>query len=525
MSANLSKPWSEDLGTDEPRRRTLGDLDEKGPLSGVSVTALVGRNLGNRTVSFVMTMGEFRRLSDIANRGRLALMAGGDDPAQVEQLMAQRPLSKDHAKKLAIYSLKGLVNGLIRTYEGRKKTVPADLARIGKELGLGPYQSLQPIVCNLRKCAWGGADLEFDELGAGLVVLKLRKDQIFWVVDGQHRREAFKILLDWLDEMIRLGRYVKRGLYIPENRSDDDLEMSSDEAAVWDEVALMANEFTIDVTSHLGLDVVAERQLFHDLNNLVKKPEPTMMHGFDTANAVGQYIRDHLEDLTLIAPVTILKTGSKKGGKKRDLDEPRLYLDDVMAECGMMFGGNKSPTKIEAQEVRPFTLLADRFWRAIARQPHWGAPGWSKKTLLAQPVVIKALALLFGTWHVGREANKDTLNRFLKALEDQAVDFSPANPLWHLYFKSDAERDQADPMAGNYLTPDEIRGPYATERDGQLDFGSNTRDISRYLGDLIRLKLRLPFRPGLQELKDRLRDEPQRPHLCEPPKDQGGLNV
>ena len=46
---------------------------------------------------------------------------------------------------------------------------------------------------------------------------------------------------------------------------------------------------------------------------------------------------------------------------------------------------------------------------------------------------------------------------------------------------------------------------YAVWQGDQLDaFASNTRDIARYLGDLMRWKLGLPPRPGVATLKAKL---------------------
>jgi hypothetical protein len=121
--------------------------------------------------------------------------------------------------------------------------------------------------------------------------------------------------------------------------------------------------------------------------------------------------------------------------------------------------------------------------------------------------MIKALAQLAYSFHGSREKNDAVRDQYLAALAERKIDFSPTNPLWALYLKSDTERDADDPTLSDYLTPDASRKTYAVIRDGRYDFASNTRDIARYLGDLIRWQLKLPPRPGLTALKVKLAAE------------------
>ena len=65
------------------------------------------------------------------------------------------------------------------------------------------------------------------------------------------------------------GLPVCKGLFQP---SHENPVVSSNELRVW-ALALEGakSECTVDVTVHLGLKRLAEKQLFHDLNNLTKK--------------------------------------------------------------------------------------------------------------------------------------------------------------------------------------------------------------------------------------------------------------
>ena len=53
-------------------------------------------------------------------------------------------------------------------------------------------------------------------------------------------------------------------------------------------------------------------------------------------------------------------------------------------------------------------------------------------------------------------------------------------------------------------SPDAGRKSYGFWQGERLEFAQNTRDIARYLGDLIRWKLKLPPRPGITTLKTKL---------------------
>jgi hypothetical protein len=121
--------------------------------------------------------------------------------------------------------------------------------------------------------------------------------------------------------------------------------------------------------------------------------------------------------------------------------------------------------------------------------------------------MIKALAQLAYNFHGSREANAEHLAKLLDALERGTIDFSAANYLWKTYLVNDYE--ETFPGISAYLTPVSVRNSYATldPETNVLRFTSNTRDVARYLGDLIRWQLKLPVRPGLVQLKQKLESE------------------
>jgi len=482
------------------QRIKLGDLKRTGQRTGFDAPILTGFNMGNRTISITLPMEKFREISAIANEARII---AGDEKGGI----AQRPLDEAHAKKIAVYMLRGLLVALKANFLTDNEDIPEELEDFLAELGESPYQGLQPFTANIRNCASGGDDLDLEKRGSAYI-LHLLQGQILWVVDGQHRRYGYNLLTDWLDDVLMTGRYPsprKGGLYIPDGREDTP-ELSAVELAIWGRVYQMAKAHcTVDVTVHLGLSIDQERQLFHDLNNLGKKVEPSIAQAFDQANPINIFIRRVLEGEQILGDAKIVNEGSKKGGKKPIAElttDGSIIRDDLVIANSLLFAGMTNPAGIHNSKIDQD--LGRRFWGAISLQPYFAQAGWQENTLLAQPTMIKALAQLVYNFNGSREANSVNLEILLKALETSSVDFSATNDLWKVYLKEDYE--EKFPGISEYLTPVSVRNSYATldPATNVLRFASNTRDVARYLGDLIRWQLKLPVRPGLLQLKEKL---------------------
>ena len=61
--------------------------------------------------------------------------------------VAQRPLDPNHAKKLAVYMVKGLVSAAKMRRAIRGIDVPPAFDEVLRKLGEQPYFSIQPLVC------------------------------------------------------------------------------------------------------------------------------------------------------------------------------------------------------------------------------------------------------------------------------------------------------------------------------------------------------------------------------------------
>jgi hypothetical protein len=490
-----------DTAPETGRRFKLGDLKRSGARTEFNAPVLTGFNMGNRTLSLTLTMEQFREHSDVANEARIM------DTSKDRSEIAQRPLDEKHAKAIALYMLRGLLVSVRHAWEDGGRHIPEELEDLLSDLGEGPYQGLQPFTGNIRACAPGGADLDLEERSDGKLVLFLRQGQLIYIIDGQHRRRGYELMVAWLKEMMATSKYVstrKGGIYLPDETEDP--RLSAAELEIWGSVLELArSHFTVDITVHLGLKTDQERQLFHDLNNLGKKPDAALSQAFDQANPISVFIRKDLEADKLLGGVRISDTGSKKGQKRSEGGSAIIYRDDLVSANAMLFAGATNQAGIIASAVTPHTEYACEFWKAVAAQDHFGEDGWERKTLLAEPVMIKALAQIAYTFHGSREENHELRDRFIQDLKDKKLDFSPSNPLWLLYRKDDAERAAVDPKLTEYLTPDAGRKSYAIYQGDEIaSFASNTRDIGRYLGDLIRWKLELPPRPGIATLRTKL---------------------
>ncbi|MDG2521351.1 DNA sulfur modification protein DndB [Caulobacter segnis] len=482
------------------KRYGLDQLKRTGGRGTVDLPMISGFNMGNGTLNITMPMGTFREVALVANEARILSM--GEGPEQV----AQRQLIPDHARKLALYILRGLLAGVKSKWRMAGRHVPDCLTDILNELGEGPYQALQPFTANIRNIQPG--ELEFEDTPAG-TILHLHKLQRLFVVDGQHRLRAGEMVHDWLSVVITNAKYPKKGLWI-----GDTQEVTSDEMEVW-AAALTEfdTSFTIDVTVHLGLDAGQERQLFHDLNVLGKKPSAAQALSFDAANPVNKYASDRLAPNGHVHGLKVVDAGHKKSGTK--LEDAAIFRDDLVNTCAILFRGAFNQSGITPMDVMGAEDYADNFWRALSRQPGWAEAGRDRLTLLAQPTVIKGMAFLVRSFHNGEEARDEPAahgkrDAIIDAIANGAVDFSHENPLWRVYLMSHEDREEAFPGISEYITPDAVLKPYGTWDDDarRLQLGPNTRDISRYLADLVRYQLRdqvgLEPRPGLISLKRKL---------------------
>lgn len=462
---------------------SLDGLVDAGDVNETPYNVFIGHNLGHRVFTMSVPFRKFADISDVANDRE----AGP---------VAQRPLDPSHAKKLAGYMLKGLVSAAkLRRAVTNKPPLEA-FDNILRALGEQPYFSLQPLVCNVRNIPPGGngsggiRGMRLETISGETAAFRifLAERHTLWVVDGQHRRKGADLVIEFLEAVRSSGRYpAKSAVLYPAKGTD----VTEDEMVVWNEAYDAARSYaTLTVEVHLGLDVPQERQLFHDLNRLGKKVDPSLAHQFDSSNPITAFIKDRLVgDLAIQV--------SDKEAKDWSEDTGALLLKDMVAinAIGFLNKGNISGATPAIVEPREPALL--RLWERIIEIPHFGENRAKENTVAAQPVVLKALAKITYDLNFSNRKPEDAealFEKFLEAL--QSVDFSHKNPMWNYYGMSVDARKSADlaDLAAFLPADDGANRDIGSEQSGFMRFGAKHNDIYPLLGDMIRWKTGLPSR-------------------------------
>ena len=449
------------------------------------VNVLMGYNLGNATWCADVKLATFVDWSEIAN-----------DPEKGD--IAQRRLDPAHAKSLATFMLKGLINAAIVKRKLQGKPVPSIYDDVQGRLGTKPYCALQPIVANIRSIDANSPSIRAERgmTKAGETVgFKVFMPRTFrwWVVDGQHRRYGGEMLIDWLKEVTRTGRYPGRGGLI-----DFKGDISDDEMIVWLEALECARTFaTVKIEFHLGLSIDQERQLFHDLNNLGKKINVSQATEFDQGNPINSFVRYDLEEGIGIAT-------TERDIKDWSKDDGALLRKDLAGINAIAF-----LNKTNARTATPLIISerkedVARLWEAISEIPGFGQEQAKAKTVSAQPVVLKALAkLTFDLLYSNRrpENGRSLFNNLIMNLNN--VDFSHENKMWRYYEMSDEKRSDGNLAGLAAYLPDGGVVSAESNRDlgafqgNLMRFGAKHNDIYPILADMIRWRMDLPNRHSL----------------------------
>tara|TARA_R110002096_G_scaffold47472_14_gene126605 strand:+ start:158 stop:1615 length:1458 start_codon:yes stop_codon:yes gene_type:complete len=463
---------------------SIDTLVEIGDMNETPHNVFIGHNLGHRVFTMSVPFRKFHDISGVANDRE----AGP---------VAQRPLDPNHAKKLAVYMVKGLVSaGMIRrTALGRD--VPGAFQDLLSVLGEQPYFSIQPLVCNIRNVPEGGTGangirglrLETN-LGetAGFKIF-LSERHVLWVIDGQHRRHAADLTLEFLEAVRQTGKYPSKGAVL---FADKGRQVTEQEMLVWNEAYDAARSYaTLTVEVHLGLDISQERQLFHDLNRLGKKVNPSLAIQFDSSNPVTQFIKKSLAgDLAMHM--------SDVDGKDWSEDTGALVLKDAVAINAIAFLNKSNIAGATPAVIEPREDVVFRMWNAITQIPEFGSNRAKEKTVAAQPVVMKAIAKLAYDFNFSNrqpENGPALFDQFLEALPD--IDFSHSNPMWRFYEMTTDQRNEAglDSLA-EYLPEEDgaVNRDVGAYQGGFMRFGSKHNDIYPVLADMIRWSTGLPTR-------------------------------
>lgn len=458
----------------EPREMDFADAEQLNGTGNRTVKIFSGYNCGSTTYSLVMSLRDVQRYTHI-------------DPA------SQRPLNVVHAQGIAKYLLKGLGFAARRTCEKANGPgeIPEALQIILDNMELGPYMSIPPLVTSFRDCKSNGQGIKVTPLttienGGDLACYQITvQDQTrFWVVDGQHRREGLRLVQQFLDDIRSYHRFpAQPKLHKGTTRN----VMSPEEHAAWQLIHDEMEKCKVTIEVHLGLNNIQEKQLFHDLNNLgmaVKKHEARAM---DSTNPVVRFTREHLEEDKLSDHV--------RGGKI-GWDDKGYSSDDLVAVNSVLLINKTRETGARNSEVEPRFQSADELWTALIKAGGLRSENARQDTVLAQPVVMKAIAKLWYDFNWGRKTAWNTPEFQTQLAEGIAkINFSHTNEMWQYYLLDSDAREAKYPELKDYL-PDNGGGTrdLGTFDGNYFRFGIKHNDIYPIIGDMIRCVLKLPSR-------------------------------
>jgi hypothetical protein len=474
--------------------KTLGDLNSQVDSTGRWHQMLMGDNLGRKTLKFSMSLKDFIDGSSVGNRTTIETIQQHQG-----EFHAQRNLDTVHANGLARYTLMGLVRAGIRSVNG---AVDPSILKMRDELGDPAYVSLQPVVCNIRTCAANGTDLRIRDVGegsgleTGAYQVMIGAKQLMWVVDGQHRREGFSRVVDFLRKINQTYKYPAKGLFVPSSYNGNIIDGTTHN--FWAKILEIAlTQATISIECHLGLNENEEQQLFYDLNSKGKKVTQSLAYQYDHTDPINKFIaEDIIEDELLgFKP-------SEKDTSDWQADDGSLSRKDInTVTCLLALGKSNSksatPALVEARRE-----YLKRFWKIIASTDGFGEPKAKSNTLLAQPVVLKAIAKLGFDLAHGHQNIRDegSYKKLCDAIISNDLDFSHKNQLWQALLMSADEREQALPGISKYVhvpTDTNLDAGTYDEDNGWMRFGSRHNDIYPRLGDTIRYALSLRPRPSV----------------------------
>jgi hypothetical protein len=463
---------------------TLDTLADQGDINESPFNIFIGHNLGHRVFTMSVPFRKFYDISGVAND-------------RESGPVAQRQLDENHAKKLAIYMLKGLVSAakIKREVNAKGNLEPFDT--ILRTLGEQPYFSIQPLVCNVRNVPPGGNGiggirgirLETREGETAAFRIFLAERHVLWVIDGQHRREAAKFVMGFLEDVRKTGKYPSRSSILFKDKGKI---VSEDEMLVWNEAYEASRSYaTLTIEVHLGLNIEQERQLFHDLNRLGKKVDSSLAFQFDGSNPITQFIKRNLA-----GDLGIAITESEP--KDWNDDTGAMALKDLVAinAIGFLNKGNitgATPAVIEPREAPMMNL-----WSRIVEIPNFGSHRAREKTVAAQPVVLKALAKIAYDFNFNNRRPENSENLFQSFLDGiNEIDFSHSNPMWRYYEISQQSRVDSGIEGLSAYLPEEsdtANRDIGSMQGSYFRFGSKHNDIFPILSDMIRWSLKLPSR-------------------------------
>lgn len=451
---------------------------------GKTLRAFKLLNAGKLTLMSSMSLVELNHYSDVANN-RMS-----------EDEQSQRPLDIVHANKLAKYFLKALLDAAIKRLDKHNKTINESFYKIQEQIGKQNYYTIAPIIANLRANSLDDVRQLIDknnEVVGHQITLKV--GDTLWIVDGQHRRKAIEIVIDFLKFVNSNFKYPGKGSIFTDHKN----RLTSEELEVWSECKDMCTYCKVAIEIHLGLDIEEERQLFYDLNQLGKKIDASLANKYDSSNPINNYVSEVLiDDLFSEKNISVLDTSNEADW----MDEtPSLTRKALAGINSILFLNKANINGATPADVTDYKKeIATKYWNEILEIPGFLEPHAKLKTVAAQPVVLKAVAKLYFDIFFGKSDllnNSENQNQLVEGLK--TFDFSHRNLAWRYYLLSVEERGHQDlvglseylPLDGEGYNRD--MGGYDTATE-TFRFGAKHNDIVPLIADIIRWHCKLPSR-------------------------------
>jgi DNA-sulfur modification-associated len=441
-------------------------------------------NAGHMTFITQLSLFDVYQFTDVAN-----------DRLPAEQ-QAQRPLDLTHAKGLALYFLKALIESAMVKKRRSGEIVSDIYQETLNQIGHQVYYSIPPLVANVRTLKVHDIKPMID--GNDQVVsykVTLAHGDVLWVIDGQHRRKGIQLVVEFLDHVTSYHKYPKNSFY-PIKKNDASIE----ECNMWNACKEMSKFCSVALEVHIGLDVSQEQTLFVDLNNKSKKVEKSLAFKFDTSNPVNQYI------VSSLIPEIMDPYGFAVGDKDEvtwEEDKPSISRQQLIAVNSILFLNKPNPNRALPTDMTDYKReTANQFWRFVMDIPNMLESKHKLKTTAAQPVVLKAIAKLYFDLFFGKKEElftEENQNKLIEGLSE--FDFSHTNPAWRYYIMDEETRDKNGLTGLEAYLPKNDEGKSIVRDLGAWDENSQTfrfarthNDVYPLIGDIIRWKCDLPSR-------------------------------
>ena len=448
--------------------------------------AVLGNNLGFDNLNLTIRLTDLHSQTFVYN----------PSTADADEEVAQRNLDPGHARGLGLYALAAAIKKVLETYAEEGRVLSEDMKAVRAMIGPQTARGTYSLVANVRSGVTLNG-LEFTPLDlqgaavAGSPYTITVPDEIWALLEGQHRREGWHLADRWLTHVDQYGRYPTAKDGIP---TFFGMKGGIPTAMIefWRDVRRAYSQFTVTVQLYLGLTIEQERQLFSDFNSKGRLVKSDITYQYDRGNPIVNYMHDQLVAMDLV---------------RGDDDEPtggRLTLTEAAGICSIAFINRTNPKGALPNLVEERASVVSDMFRAIEGVSGFGSPD---ESVINQVVVQKAVAKLVYdlSWARSksdeeREANQNALNTLLSDLED--VNFAHDNWLWRYYLLEPAQQDALRPKGRGgdilkYLPKDEA-GDVAYKDLGTWDasakkftFSVKHNDTYPIIADLIRFRLGL----------------------------------